>query len=376
MAIFDLTEAELRKRSSMKWQTYPPDVLPLWVAEMDVAVHPAISAALLAAVENGDTGYPVGRRYAEAFRGFAKRRWGWEVADTQVRQSGDVMNSMLGTLQTVTEPGDGVVINPPIYPPFRTIVERYQRQLVEVALTDTGRLDLPGIEAALAGPAKPKAYLLCSPHNPNGTVHTAAELSTLLQLCAEHDVTLIVDEIHAPIVAAGTVFTPILSLPGSERAISVTSAGKAWNLACFKGGLIVGGTQTGDILARLPALLLQSMGHIAAITHAAAMNSAADWVDEYLLEVQANKELLASLLREQVPAARYTPSTGCYFGWVDCSGLGLANPARHFLDQGRVAFNDGATFGAQYGQWVRINLATSPRIITEAVSRMAAALSE
>jgi cystathionine beta-lyase len=376
MAIFDLAEAELRKRSSMKWQTYPSDVLPLWVAEMDVAVHPAIKAALYAAVEAGDTGYPVGRRYADAFRGLAKRRWGWEIADDQVKQSGDVMNSMLGTLQTVTAPGDAVVINPPIYPPFRTIVERYQRQLVEVALTDAGRLDLAGIEAALAGPAQPKAYLLCSPHNPNGTVHTAAELSALLQLCNEYDVALIVDEIHAAIVDANTAFTPILSLPGSERTIMVTSAGKAWNLACFKGGLVVGGTQAGDILARLPALLLQSMGHIAAITHAAAMDSAADWVDEYLLEVRANKELLAELLRERIPAARYTPSPGSYFGWVDCSGLGLDNPARHFLDRGRVAFNDGATFGAQYGQWVRINLATSPEIITAAIDRMAAALSE
>ncbi|MDR1432613.1 MAG: aminotransferase class I/II-fold pyridoxal phosphate-dependent enzyme [Propionibacteriaceae bacterium] len=373
MAIFDLTEAELRERSSMKWQTYPSDVLPLWVAEMDLAVHPAIKAALLTAVENGDTGYPVGRRYANAFRSLASRRWGWEVADEQVRQSGDVMNSMLGTLQTVSEPGDAVVVNPPIYPPFRTIVERYQRQLVEVELTADGRLDLEGIAAALAGPAKPKAYLLCSPHNPNGTVHTSDELSALLRLCAEHGTTLIADEIHAPI--ADAEFTPVLSLPGGERAIMVTSAGKAWNLACFKGGLVVGGVQTGEILSRLPAMLLQSMGHIAAITHAAAMNSALDWVDEYLLEVRANKALLADLLRRQVPGARYTPALGTYFAWVDCSGLGLANPAGHFLDKGRVAFNDGATFGRQYGQWVRINLATSPQIITEAVARMAASLS-
>ncbi|MDR1712018.1 MAG: aminotransferase class I/II-fold pyridoxal phosphate-dependent enzyme [Propionibacteriaceae bacterium] len=374
MTVFNLGVAELRTRQSMKWQTYPADVLPLWVAEMDVKTHPAVKAAVFAELEAGDTGYPAGRRYADAYRAFAARHWGLELADAQVKQSGDVMNSMLGVLQTVTSPGDAVVLNPPVYPPFYTIVERYQRKVVPANLTPDGRLDLAAIAEILAGPAHPRAFLLCSPHNPTGTVHTHQELAELVRLCAANDVALIVDEIHSPITHAGTGFTPILSVPGSERAIAVMSAGKAWNLASFKGGLVIGGTAAGDVLDRLPALLLQSMGHMAAIAHSTAMNEGDAWLAEYLGEVAANKQLLGRLLSEHVPAANYLPGPGTYFAWVDCSALGLDSPATHFRQAGKVAFNDGTAFGKEFGQWIRVNLATSPEIITEAIRRLANSL--
>ncbi|MDR1767568.1 MAG: aminotransferase class I/II-fold pyridoxal phosphate-dependent enzyme [Propionibacteriaceae bacterium] len=371
MPVFSLTEAQLRRRRSMKWQAYPADVLPLWVAEMDCAIHPAIAETIRQLVDDGDTGYPSGRAYADAFRGLAAKRWGWDIADGQVRQSGDVMNSILGVLQTITEPGDAVVINPPVYPPFRTVTAGYGRKVVEVHLTPEGRLDIPAMEAAFAGPDRPKACLLCSPHNPTGTVHTAAELAEVVRLANRHGVRVVVDEIHAPIVAADAQFTPILTVPGADGAIAVTSAGKAWNLACFKGGLVIGGPKAGDVLANLPPMVLQSMGHFAAQAHAAAMTRAVDWVDEYVGEVQANKALLAGLLAEHLPQARYTPSEGTYFAWVDLSALGLENPARVLRERCKVAFNEGRTFGAEYDGWARVNLATSPAIITEAVLRAA-----
>jgi cystathionine beta-lyase len=313
MAILSLTEAELRTRRSLKWRTYHPDVLPLWVAEMDVAMHPAVEAELLAAARRGDTGYPHGRAYADAFRAMAADRWELTLDDRQVVTAGDVMNAILAVLTEVTAPGDRVVINPPIYPPFRQVVAGYGREIVEVPLRADGRLDLDALEAALA--TRPAAYLLCSPHNPNGTVHTAAELAAVVAACAAHDVQLIVDEIHAPLVDPGVVFTPALAVPGSERVIVVTSAGKAWNLAAFKAGLIVGGSGAADVLAGLPPLARQS------------------------------------------------------------TGLGLADPVGHFLEHGRVAFSAGRNFGSDHAQWARINLAASPGLVTDAVDRMAAALS-
>ncbi len=373
MPILSLTEAELRNRTSLKWRTYDPDVLPLWVAEMDVALHPAVRDALAAAAGRGDTGYPHGRDYAEAFAAMAGSMWGLELdVDRQVKQAGDVMNSILAVLSVTTEPGDAVVINPPIYPPFRQVVTGYGRRIVEVPLNPEARLDLPALEAALA--ERPAAYLLCSPHNPHGTVHTAAELATVAGLCAEHGVQLVVDEIHARIVDPGVDFTSVLAVPGGEQAIVATSAGKAWNLAAFKAGLIIGGDRTGAVLRRLPPMALQAMGHWAAIAHTAAMRHAQDWVDEVSAEVAANKRLLAGLLAEQVPGARYRPGEGTYLAWVDCSGLGLEDPVRAFLERGRVAFSPGVNFAADHRQWARINLATSPAILTEAVRRMAAAL--
>lgn len=375
MAILSLTEAELRTRRSLKWRTYPADVLPLWVAEMDTAMHPAVRRTLIEAADRGDTGYPYGRDYAVAFAAMAERRWGWVVDESrQIRIAGDVMNGILAVLEATTDPGDAVVINPPVYAPFRQVVAGYRRRVVEAPLGADGRLDLGAVEAALSGPEHPRAYLLCSPHNPTGAVHTREELGIVADLTHRYGVTLIVDEIHAPLCDPGVAFTPMLSIPGGERAISVTSAGKSWNLAAFKAGLIIGGGEAAAALANLPPLATQSTGHMGAMAHTAAMTEAQDWVDELMVEVHANKRLLGDLLAGEVPQARYSPAAGTYLAWVDCSALGLPDPATEFRERGRVAFSGGVHFGRDHASWVRINLATSPAIITEAVRRMAAAI--
>ncbi len=374
MTIFSLDLQELRQRRSLKWQTYAPDVLPLWVAEMDVAMAPPVRAALDAALDLGDTGYPSGTSYPEAFAALAGDRWGWEVdVARQVRRGGDVMNAVLCSLEAFTDPGDGIVINPPVYPPFRQVAGGYRRRIVEVPLSDAGRLDLAGLEAAFAT-QRPRAYLLCSPHNPTGTVHTRDELTAVVELCNRFDVRLIVDEIHECLIDPGTEFVPLLSVPGSERAVSITSAGKAWNLAGFKAGLYVFGDEAADELDRMPPLWSQSTGHLGAIAHTAALTHCQPWVDEVGVEVAANKELLAELLTAMLPAARYEPAPGTYLAWVDCTDLGLADPAGWFLEHGRVAFSPGTNFGPAHAQWVRVNLATSPEIITEAVQRMVRAV--
>ena len=375
MAILSLTEAELRTRRSMKWRTFPAEVLPLWVAEMDVAMHPAVRRTLSEAADRGDTGYPHGRAYAEAFAAMAERRWGWILDESrQVKIAGDVMNGILAVLEATTDPGDAVVINPPVYPPFRQVISGYRRRIVEAPLTPQGRLDPDAVEAALAGPERPRAYLLCSPHNPTGAVHTVDELKTIATLANRWGATLIVDEIHAPLVDPGVTFTPMLAVPGGERAVMVTSAGKAWNLAAFKAGLIIGGPEAIGTLRHLPPLATQSTGHMGAMVHTAALAEAQTWVDRLVVEVKANKELLRTLLAEQVPQVRYTPTEGTYLAWVDCSALDLADPTTTFREQGRVAFSAGAAFGREHAQWVRVNLATSPVIIAEAVRRMAAAI--
>ena len=376
MALFSLPLAALRNRQSLKWRTYPDDVLPLWVAEMDVALQEPVKAALKAAVDRDDTGYPHGTGYGEAFATMAAARWSWELdVPAQVRRAGDVMNSVLAVLDAISEPGDAVVINPPVYPPFRQVVAGYRRRIVEAPLTPAGRLDLASLEAAFAGPESPRTYLLCSPHNPTGAVHTEAELTDVMALAGRYGVRVVVDEIHACLVDPGTTFVPVLTVPGGEQAISVTSAGKAWNLAGFKAGLIISGTAATDVLANLPPLAQQSSGHLANLVHTAAITDCQDWIDQLVVEIAANKAVLAGELARRLPGACYTPSAGTYLGWVDCSNLGLANPAREFLEVGRVAFSPGINFGAAHQQWVRINLACSPELVVEAVSRMAATVS-
>lgn len=375
MTLLSLSLDELRSRSSLKWRNYPADVLPMWVAEMDVAMHPAVRDALLAAIDHGDTGYPHGTAYAEAFAAMADARWAWNLdVPAQVRRAGDVMNSVLAVLEATTSPGDAVVINPPVYPPFQLVVSGYQRRICEAPLTPEGRLDLSSLEAAFAGPDHPRAYLLCSPHNPTGTVHTAAELTAVMELAARYDVRVIVDEIHACLVDPGSTFVPLLTVPGGERAISVTSAGKAWNLAGVKAGLVVAGGDATDLLDALPPLALHSSGHLANLLHTTALTHAQDWVDELVVEIAANKQLLARELATQLPEVAYAPAEGTYLAWVDCSGLGLSSPSGRFLDAGRVAFSPGVGFARSHAQWVRINLACSPDLVVEGVRRMAASV--
>lgn len=376
MPLLSLSSTELRARQSLKWRTYPADVLPMWVAEMDVAMHPAVRDTILAAIDRGDTGYPHGTAYAEAYAAMAHARWNWTVdVAVQMRRAGDVMNSILAVLEATTDPGDAVVINPPIYPPFRQVVSGYRRRICEAALTPAGRLDLAALEVAFAGPDRPKAYLLCSPHNPTGAVHTAAELTEVMALAARYGVRVVVDEIHACLVDPGTEFVPLLTLPGGEEAISVTSAGKAWNLAGFKAGLIIAGSAATGVLADLPPLAQQSTGHLANLAHTTALTDAQEWIDELVIELAANKRLLAAELAEHLPQVRYTPTEGTYLAWADCSELGLDDPARSFRERGRVAFSPGRHFAPSHQQWVRINLACSPELVVEGVRRMAASLS-
>lgn len=373
MTIFSLTEAELRERSSAKWQLYGPDVLPLWVAEMDAALQPAVRASLLAAMDRGDTGYPHGTAYADAYRADAVRRWGLELAPSQVRRGGDVMNAVLAVLEVTTKPGDAIVITAPVYPPFWAVTSGYHRRTLPVGLTPDGRLDLVALEQVLAGDDV-TAMLLSSPHNPTGTVHTAEELAALAQLCRQHNVRLIVDEIHAWLIDPGKDFVPILSLPDAEDAVVLLSAGKAWNLAAFKAGLYVAGANAVGVLDALPPLAPGAAGHMGSIVHTAALRDEQAWVDQVCREIAEHKQLLSDLLHALLPAARYRREPGTYLAWVDCSALGLDNPKRHFEKVGKVAFSAGETFSPIHDQFVRINLATSPQIITQAVERMATSL--
>jgi cystathionine beta-lyase len=235
-----LTLAELRTRTSTKWREHPPDVLPLWVAEMDVLLAEPVQRVLHDAVARGDTGYPAGTGYAEALAVFAAQRWAWDdldVARTAVVP--DVMLGIVEALELLTSPGDTVVVNCPVYPPFYGFLEWTGLRVREAPLTAGGRLDLAALAEAFGDGAA--AYLLCNPHNPTGTVHTAQELSAVAALADEHGVRVVSDEIHAPLVLPGAGFVPYLCVPGAEDAFAVLSATKGWNLAGLKAALLVAG---------------------------------------------------------------------------------------------------------------------------------------
>jgi cystathionine beta-lyase len=374
-----LTPELLRRRTSMKWRTYPEDVLPVWVAEMDVPLAEPVVRAVTGAMERGDTGYPVGSAYAEALAAFARQRWDWDgLAVERTAIVPDVMLGVVEMLKLVTGHGDPVVVNSPVYPPFYAFVRHLDRRVVEAPLGADGRIDPEVLEDTFrrvtAGRER-AAYLLCSPHNPTGTVHTADELSAVAALAERYGVRVVADEIHAPLVLAGARFVPYLSVPGGERGLSLMSASKAWNLAGLKAALAVAGPEAAADLARMPEEVGHGPSHVGVLAHTAALREGTAWLDALLAGLDANRRLLTGLLAEHLPAIRYRPGEATYLAWLDCRGLDLGDdPAEVFLRHGRVALNSGLPFGTGGAGHARLNLATTPGLLTEAVRRMAVAL--
>ncbi|KQV74483.1 cystathionine beta-lyase [Aeromicrobium sp. Root344] len=367
----DLTLEDLRRRTSVKWREYEPDVLPLWVAEMDVRLAEPIARVVSRAVAEGDTGYPHGAGYAEAFAAFADERWSWSVDPSRTALVADVMTGIVEALGLVSTPGDPVVVNPPVYPPFFGYVEHAGRAVVEAPLSEEGRLDLDALEAAFihaGADGRPVTYLLCNPQNPTAVVHTAAELAGVAALAQTYGVRVVVDEIHAPLVAEG--FVPYLSVPDTANAFSLVSATKAWNLAGMKAALLVAGEDAAADLARLPEVVGHGPSHFGDLAHTTAFREGGDWLDALHADLADNRKLLAQLLATHLPGARWAEGPGTFLAWIDCRELGLGDdPAAAFLERGRVAVNSGLPFRSGAGH-VRLNFGTTPEILTEALERM------
>ncbi|HEX9066406.1 MAG TPA: aminotransferase class I/II-fold pyridoxal phosphate-dependent enzyme [Streptosporangiaceae bacterium] len=369
----------LRQRKSFKWRTYPPDVLPAFVAEMDFTAAEPVGAAIRAALEIGDTGYPHVGELGEAFASFASARFGWAPRPDRVFAVPDVMTAIAEVLLALTPHGSGVVISPPVYGPFYFRLGFIQRQVVEAPLRQEPggayALDLEALDRALAAPGV-AAYLLCSPHNPVGKIWTEQELQAVASLCLRHDVLLLVDEIHAPLIMPGERFVPFGSLDHemAERAYVFTSASKGWNTAGLKCGLALAGSdQAAAVLAeRWEALLCSHLGVLASV---AAFTRAVPWLDAVVGQIDENRRLLAALLAEHLPGVGYRPGQATFLAWLDCRDLGVGDdPAAAFLEHGKVALSPGPDFGAQGTGFARLNIGTSPELIAEAVRRMTAAV--
>jgi cystathionine beta-lyase len=372
---------ELRQRKSVKWREYPPGVLPAFVAEMDFSLAGPVTSAVTAALAIGDCGYAHPGQLPGAFAQFAAERLGWAVDPAHVVPIPDVMTGIAEVVQAVTPPGSGIVVNPPVYPPFRFRFGFYGRRLIDAPLARgaDGRyaLDPDAVEAALSEPDA-AAYLLCSPHNPTGNVWSPADLAMVADACQRHGAVLLVDEIHAPLALPGARFVPFLSidheLTRAETTFAFTSATKGWNIAGLKCGLAVAGAPSGVTLLtdRWEALLASHLGVLASV---AAFTEGLPWLDAVLGQLDENRVLLAGLLAEHLPAVRYAPPQASFLAWLDCRDLGLGDdPAAVFLDKGSVALGHGPHFGAEGHGFARLNMGTSPELLEEAVRRMASAL--
>lgn len=370
----DITIAALRKRRSLKWARYPADVLPAWVAEMDYPIAEPIRDAVSAALTSDDFGYSTPDLLTAAFCRWAERSWGWHVPASDVRVVADVVTGIAEILRVATAPGDRVVIDPPVYPPFAGTIRAVGREVVHAPLRrDLAgyALDLERIEAAYAAGAK--VHLLCSPHNPSGVVHSRSTLAAVSDLASRWGVLVVSDEIHAPLTLPATVHVPFpMASTAEDTSIVVTSASKAWNIAGLKSAVMVAtGPRTRALLDRLPPDLPYHAGHLGILGAVAAFDSGASWLDETVAILDRNRVLLGELLAAQAPHISWVPPAAGYLAWLHFGGKLADDPARELLARGRIALSSGPTFGDEGRGFARLNFATTRGILEEAVARIA-----
>ena len=376
-----LSEAVLRERTGEKWQLYPPDVLALWVADMDYPVAEPIRRRLQRALDVGDTGYPLHplpTRLPGLFAERAAQRYGWQVDPRRVELVSEVVQGMYVAITQFTAPGDGVIVQTPIYPPFLSAVRELGRTLRENPLRETEAgyaLDLEGLHAQ-AGAAR--MLLLCNPHNPTGRVFRRDELEAIARVAIEHDLVVVADEIHADLVYRGGRHTPFASLsPEAEaRTITLTAGSKAFNIAGLRCGIAVFGS---DALRRgflgFGRHLRGGLGSLGILALEAAYRHGGPWLDDVLAYLEANRDFVAEFVRSELPGVRHFAPEGTYLAWLDCRALGLApSPHRFFLERAKVGLSDGPSFGAPGQGFVRLNFATSRALLTRALEQMAKAL--
>jgi cystathionine beta-lyase len=385
MSDIDITApslAELATHHSEKWRAFPSDVLPLPVAEMDFPVAAPIRETLHSMVEHSDMGY-LGAipELGSSFAAFAASRWDWTVDPARVRAATDVGVGVVEILRVVTNAGDGVLISSPVYQNFYTWINETKVKCVDVPFIHqqsedvslAWSIDWKGIEEAYSGGIK--VHLLCSPHNPIGRIYTKEELSKFIALAVKYNVIIISDEIHSPLEYSEHPFVPILTLgkEAESHCVVVTAASKGWNIAGLKCAIIVSGSETmHEKLNALPPALHYRASLLGAFATAVAFEKCAPWLDAVITQLDHNRNLISTLLAEHLPEVIYNPPQHSYLAWFDLSALNLGNePTAVVLEKSKVALNAGHIYGAQWGQFARMNFATSPEIITQAITQIA-----
>lgn len=369
-----LDRDRLRRRGSVKWTMYDPDVLPAWVAEMDFPIAQPIKAALAGALEADDTGYanPVASGLFDSCSRFLGRHMDWEPDPAGIAATTDVVGGITALLRSLVRPNEKVMITPPVYHPFFAVIQEVGCVIEEAPMAPGGKLDLEAIATGFRNGAR--ALILCSPHNPLGTVPTPAELEAVAELAAEHEAWVLSDEIHAPLTLPGAEHRPFLAVSdaAAEWGICLTSASKTFNLAGLACAEMIGvSDHARRAIEELP-FGAKHPSHLGAIASKAAFDEGDQWLEQVLAQLDHNRRFLGELLAEHLPEVGYRPPKAGYLAWLDCRALDLGDdPSVAILERGKVAVSPGPQFGAQGSGYCRLNIGTSPDLIEQAVEGIA-----
>lgn len=382
MPDFNFSESALRARQGVKWSRYPNDVIPAWIADMDFAVAPEIKAALKAVIDAEDFGYPpqdLNERVARAFCRWMTTRHGWAPDPARTIIATNMMQLMHAMLVMFSEPGDGVVVQTPIYPGFLTVVAQNKRRLDENPLLRGERryeIDIDGLRRVIDG--RTRMLLLCNPHNPTGRAFGRDELRAIADIALEHNLVVIANEVHMDLVYPPARYTPFASLGGdiAKRTVTLSSTSKGLNIAGLRCAVAhFGSAELQTQFAKINLELLGKPSVFSIVGTEAAWQFGAASLDKILHQLAANRQKVTGFLQRELPEITHLPGEATYFAWLDCSNLNLSGSAgKFFLDKGKIALSPGGDFSSYTDKFARLNFATSPQILDEILARMARAV--
>ncbi len=361
----------------------PADVLPMWVADMDFPAPEPVLEALQKAVSHGIFGYSgVKAPYAEALIRWFEGHFGWKPEPDWLVKTPGVVYAFTTAIRALTEPGEAVLITPPVYYPFFSAVERNGRKLVESPLRlENGRysMDFRDFEEKIRE-NDVKLFLLCSPHNPVGRVWTEEELQTLGEICKRHGVIVVSDEIHCDFTMPGHPHTVFLKANPdmAEQALVCTAPSKTFNLA---------GLQTSNIWipnAGLRRSFQEEMGRegvggpnlMGLVGCQAAYEQGGEWLEQCKAYLRGNLDFMRRFLAERLPELKLVEPEGTYFAWVDFSALGLDKDALNdlIINRAKLWLDGGHIFGGNAELFQRFVLACPRKTLERALLQLEGAI--
>ena len=379
---YDLDRVIDRCRTdSCKWRQYGEGVLPLWVADMDFPVPEPVIRVLQERVAHCIFGYglePPELRPILVER--LERLYGWQVAPEALVFIPGVMSGFNLAARAMAAPGEGLLVQTPVYYPILRVPNNAGLALDAMELTrqPDGRyeVDFDAFEAAIA--ERTRLFILCNPHNPVGRVFLRDELERMAEICLRHGVVLCSDEIHGDLIFSGHQHLPIASMAPeiAARTITLLAPSKTYNLAGLHAAFAI--IPDADLRRRFEAVRADLVPGVDVLGYTATLAAYRDgqpWLDAVLSYLEANRDFLFEYVAAHLPGVSMVKPEGTYLAWLNCRGAGLpGNPHQFFLEKARVAVNDGATFGPGGEGFVRLNFACPRATLVEALERMKAAI--
>lgn len=360
------------------------DLIPMWVADMDFPPPQSIIEALVSRAKRGFYGYEaVPSGYLESFAAWLHDRHDWDVPQEWITYSPGVVSGLSLALQTFTQPGDKIVIQPPVYQPFFSMVERNDRQVVENPLiVENGRYTIDFAELERLFQTGARTFIFCSPHNPVGRVWSREELEQLAALIIRYDVLTLTDEIWSDLTLPGHKHLSLAKVSSevADRCITFMAPSKTFNLAGFYlSNVIIPNEELRRKYKMAKAKLgLAELNTFGAAGAEAAYRTGAQWLDELREYLQGNVDFVLDELAQRIPGIKVIPPEGTYLLWLDCRELPIKHDElnRFFAQKAGVAFNDGAMFGKQGAGFQRMNIACPRSTIAQALKQIEEALSQ